>query len=853
MAVLTYEQDSFGVALDLFEKFIQEYPESKLRPEAQLYTAQCQFQSEQFLEARDTLTRLEQSFVPFSLEDRLLFWLGRVYLRVKDYKNAAAYLRKLITAHPESALLYPAQLQLAKVFFLQGDLKGAEGVYATLLSSSKLSIREEALFERGCLFYETQDYEKAIKDFTLLSEAFLDSSRLPQAYFYLGEAYFYRNDFSKAIEYYGRALEKADSDSLKSLCFLGIGWSHLRLNNLKDAEEALSSIDDSRISDFDFDNKNLLSAKALLYLRLNDFEKALSYYEKIIAMNSSRASLVRALFGKAESLKGLSRREEAQELYTQITGYEGSVEDTETISVVAKAHYHLGEFFLAAKENGRALQEFETAAFSPGAEQAVRLSALFQLAALHEENGALAQALALYSQIRNDYSDNAYSDYVQYRLGLLSLRLGSNDAAVAFFVEFNKRYDRSDFLDDVNYYLGSAYFQAGQFSAASKQLNNFLSVFLDSAYRDDAQYLLALSLYKEGQFQNAIDCFKKALLRLDAGDELVEKIEYEIAHTLYKMGREDEAVEKLSEFIRQHPASSFLPRIMFWLGQYHYRNRHFDLSRKDFEALIRSFPHDALAFEAHYQIGLTFLAEEKNADAMRTFQHLLDSCETETQKAKAMLAIGDLFAMMGKSKEAIATYKELTQLVSSNNINEGSGSFSHDLAPHPDERSEEEAQGAGASEGPAQGPRRHRDEMVVRDDVQDGIVNESAASFVGMAFLRLGDHYKQNAQFQEALSFYSEALLFPSMESRAQIQFKIAECQEGGNNPESAQGAYSAIAYAHEEDIPWVVKGLLRSAALYEEKRDWQKAIEQYEKIGVFKAEETKFAQERIELLRKQK
>ena len=746
MAVLTYEQDSFRVALDLFEKFIQEYPESKLRPEAQLYIAQCQFQSDQFLDARDTLTHLEQSFVPFSIEDRLLFWFGRVYLKAKDYANAATYLRKLITAHPESDLVYPAQLQLAKVFSLEGNLKGAEGVYAQLLSSSNLAIQEEALFERGCLSYEAQNYEKAIKDFTLLSEAFLDSQRLPQTYFYLGEAYFYRNDFSKAIEYYTRALEKADSDSLRNLCLLGIGWSHLRLNNLKEAQEALLKIEDSKISDFDFNNESLISAKALLYLRLNDFEKALSYYEKIIDMNLSLASLVRALFGKAESLKGLSRIEEAQKFYSQIISYEGQIQDKETLATIAKAHYHLGEIFLAAEERDHALRVFEKTASLSGVEEEVRLSALFRLAAIHEESGAFAQAFTLYSQIRNDYPNNPYSDYVQYQLGLLSLQLGTFDVALTFFLEFNKRYDRSDFLDDVNYYLGSAYFQSGQFSAANKQLNNFLSVFLDSPYRDDAQYLLALSFYKQGQFQQAVDCFKKASLRLDTHDELAEKIEYEIAHTLYKMGRENEAVDKFGEFIRQHPNSSFLPRVIFWLGQYYYQNRQFDLSRKNFEVLIRSFAHNTLAFEAHYQIGLTYLAEEKYVDAMRTFQRFLDSCETGAQKAKVMLAIGDLFDMMGQNKEAIATYKELTQLVSSNNITV----------------STQDKTEAAKPESVTRGSRKQRDEFVVDDDVQDGVVNESeAGSFIRSAFLSLGDYYKQNAQFQEAISSYEQALLFP--------------------------------------------------------------------------------------------
>ena len=104
MAEEAYQQGSYGVSLDLFKRFIKDYHRSKLIYEAQLYVGQCLFQQDNFIEARDILTKLEDSYFPFTIEDRLLFWLGQVYLKVDDFPKATEYLEKLINTYPNTPI-----------------------------------------------------------------------------------------------------------------------------------------------------------------------------------------------------------------------------------------------------------------------------------------------------------------------------------------------------------------------------------------------------------------------------------------------------------------------------------------------------------------------------------------------------------------------------------------------------------------------------------------------------------------------------------------------------------------------------------------------------------------------------
>ena len=112
-----YDDGYYTESIDLFNKFLDEFPTSPAIFEAKLYIAQCLFYSNRFIESRDTLMELEKSYVPFAIEDRFLFLCGQIYIRVKDFKEAARYLKKIIDNHPDSPLFTNAKMQLGWVLF----------------------------------------------------------------------------------------------------------------------------------------------------------------------------------------------------------------------------------------------------------------------------------------------------------------------------------------------------------------------------------------------------------------------------------------------------------------------------------------------------------------------------------------------------------------------------------------------------------------------------------------------------------------------------------------------------------------------------------------------------------------
>ncbi|MDD5005979.1 MAG: tetratricopeptide repeat protein [Candidatus Omnitrophica bacterium] len=834
-----YDDGSYGVSLNLFQKFINDFPDSQANTEARLYIAQCFFQNNKFIEARDILTKLEKSYVSYGIEDRFLYWSGQVYLKVKDYKEAAKYFKKMVEMHPNSSLLFETKMLLGWVFLQDGKYDEAEQIFDTLTRSEDNAIQEEALFKKGEALFQKKDYNGVLENYTIFTKVFPDSDKLTKVYFYMGDANFYLDNFDKAISYYSMALEKTDDNWLKAASLQGEAWSYLKQNKLKESQDAFSRIDGLEVKNFN--KENFYFGKATLYYRLNRLDEALNYYNELIKMYPRSDMIIQVLFGKAECLVGLSRLEEATDAYLKVIYRAGKIDDKETKEIVVKAHYNLGRIYLKTEDPRSALGEFQKAIALSNDDQ-IKLSSLYELGGIYQNRQEFDKAIDVYTRILKDYPYNSYNDYVWYQLSLVYLKLGKTETAISSLREFNKKFTQSELLDEVNYYLGYAYFKNNEFKESCNQLQKFLDAFPDSPYRDRASYLLAVSFNNRGMFKEAIDNFEKVLKEFAQNKDLAEKSDYAVANALYQMGEEKQAISKFKQFTEEYPESSIAPNVIFWLGQYYYENSLFESARNSFETIIQKYPeYNNLVQEARYEIGLTFLAENKLDSATESFSKLLESCNLKQVKLKTMLALGDLFLEQDKRKEAAQMYKDLIQLACS--------AMDSSI---PKTVSKEENKGLELSDFlDYTGEKANTQNPVIATYKSLGKDNNDFANkFIKLAYIKLGDLYREDRNFSDAVYNYRGAMKYLVGESGVELQFKIAECSEESNNIDTSLEEYLKIPYIYGGDRIWAIKGLLRAARIYEDKENWQEAVNIYEKVFDYNVPESKYAKEKIESLR---
>lgn len=137
---------------------------------------------------------------------------------------------------------------------------------------------EAPLYNLAGIYYDRKEYEKAIELYSKAADA---DNNNGDAYFKLGECYRKLSNIDKAITYYKKAVEAAENLYLfESLFHLGIGY--LQKENYTSGFEYLAKANEINPQD-----PETLFFMGLSSEELNDFDRAIEFYEKSLSIKPS--------------------------------------------------------------------------------------------------------------------------------------------------------------------------------------------------------------------------------------------------------------------------------------------------------------------------------------------------------------------------------------------------------------------------------------------------------------------------------------------------------------------------------------------------------------------------------------
>jgi TolA-binding protein len=413
----------------------------------------------------------------------------------------------------------------------------------------------------------------------------------------------------------------------------------------------------------------------------------------------------------------------------------------------------------------------------------VKVAALCQIGDTYQDSAEYQKAIQTYDGILKEYPDTFYSDYVQYQLGLSLLKSSQYDSAVVAFQKLKAGFPDSKLVDDATYALGLAYFQRENYAASREVFSQFQREFKDSPLRAQATYLLGTSWFNQGKYAEAVEVFKDVVRLYGDDQDLVQKAEYEIADCYYQMGNEKEAMTRFKALRTKYPDSSLTAEVMWWLGEYYFRHKDLVLARRYFSSLIQDYSKSPLVTDAYFALASIDVEEDKPREAIEKFKKVMALGKTDLA-GTAAISIADVYAKMEQYGQALDALKE----------------------------------------------------TVAR--------NANLAPFV---YPKMGDIYRTQAQFDEALHWYRKALEIVPVRETSRMQFRIGEVLEQQQRYGQAIEEYLKVPYLFSETSELSVKAYLRVASLYEEQEKLKDAAAVYAKLAGMNVDESKYARERIE------
>jgi len=658
VAVKSYQDGFYDVAITLFDRFIKTYDDTQKKLEALVYIGQCYFAQEKYLKALDQFEMLLGMEGAEPVRDRVLFWLGEVYSKGRDHRRAAELYRELIEKHKDSSYFLSAHFSLARAYLTGKKYEEAMAVYRDVLKGyAKTSAGEQAAFGICEVLYRKEDFPALKEELARFLESYPEAGELDRALFYLAEASFYLGDFAGAVKAYKACLDQTSADELREFSRIGLGWSYLKEKDYDKAREAFAAYpEDAPLP--------VVLGRAVIFLEEGSAAEALYLYDKVIAADREGEFLPLAYFGRAEALYHLSRFQDA------IVSYRVSLDKLKSVfrgladyrELRDKIHYGLAWSYLKVGDFPSAQEAFQKVV-TLTKDKIFKLSAMCQLADTYLDAGEYDKAIAGYKSFLEIYPDSVYNDYIQFQLGVAWLRSDDTDAAILAFRKLLADYPSSNLVDDARYFLSVTYFQKGLFARAREELEAFAKNCKDSPFRPQALFLLAECWMNEGAYQKAIEHYQAMRQQFPEEAALQQKADYEIAHATFEMGQMAEAQRLFSDFVTRYPDSPFSPNVLFWLGQSLAAQGDHAGARRAFERMIRNYPHHEGVADAYLGIGRAYAAEGDQAMALRSYESALQSAQAgEATRAMTLMAIADAYLSQKEVQQALSYLRQAVGL-----------------------------------------------------------------------------------------------------------------------------------------------------------------------------------------------
>ncbi len=340
MGTAFYEAGRFEEALDRLKKLTSE--------KSQYYSALCYYELHNEKKARNTLNELVNS-TDEQISSNSTFYLAKI-------DNNIGMLQKFIDDSPDHKFTPVANYQLGYNSFINNDYRSSityftearktgnaigneaynsikDKTYYLIAESNFLSNKktdaiaeyelylsvfpygeftDEATFKIGLINFQKRNYKAAELNFNKVISQYRNSEKKGMSNYYIGEIYFEKDEYSKALTYY--------QDALSGICDVGFTWERIGhiyyfQKKYRKAKESLENVPSDTKYLFD---KFLL--KGNIEFAERDYSKALEAYSFAVDYASNSVQEEAVLSRKAWTLYQLKRFDEASRLYSRLSG-----------------------------------------------------------------------------------------------------------------------------------------------------------------------------------------------------------------------------------------------------------------------------------------------------------------------------------------------------------------------------------------------------------------------------------------------------------------------------------------------------------------------------------------------------
>lgn len=588
----------------LMEEFVEKYPTSLKRNSAFIDVANFYFENGKYSHAQKWYEKVDEGSLSRSEQDRFNFNNGYAYFKAKRYDDAKTYFNKVSTSEKYGS---------------------------------------QAKYYLGFIAYEGDDYVEANKNFEEVKGEERYSEDLS---YYQADMNFKLGNFQKAIDMGKEQFDKS-SPAEKSQLSKIIGESYFNLGQYAEAVPYLKEYKGTRGKWSNTDYYQLGYA----YYKEGDFESAIGEFNKIV--DGKNAVAQNAYYHLAESYLKLDKKQEALNAFKNASEMDFSAEIQEDAYLnYAKLSYEIGNSY---KSTPQVLLSFIEK--YPNNANNDELKKLLIDSYITSKN--YKEALDLLENNKNFADKAAYQKVAFYR-GIELYNEANYNEAIAFFDKSMKESQDPNFAARATYWKAESDYQLSNFEKSLGGYKKFAQMpgSQSTSENKNLKYNLAYNQFKLKNYPDAISNFKSYVSSPSAETVRKKDAYLRLGDSYFVTSQYWPAMENYNAAIElggNNDYAEFQKAISYGFA---------DRSEKKIEELIafaKKYPKSVYRDDALYELGNTYVAQNKNSEAISAYDQMIRDIPNSSFVSKALLKKALIYENTGKSNEALTIFKRVAK------------------------------------------------------------------------------------------------------------------------------------------------------------------------------------------------
>ena len=465
----------FDKSIDLFEDFLNEYPNSRYKDNVEGYLVDAYMSTTDYQRALTSINRIKKPGAKvLKAKQNILYNLGVQALANNRNNDAADYFKQAIAVGDyDKTVLNESRLWLAETQYRAGNYKDAAKYQQEYVKSASKSDENYGLaqYNLGYSLLNQNRYAEAKTAFqNAISSKQLSSDLSASAYQGLGQAQYYLRDFSGAQSSYDQALK----------------------------------LDKNTSGDYSMYQKGIMMG---LNKQYNDEIKQM---DELIKTYPKSDLAPQAMLEKGNAQALLGKNNEALDTYAALLkNYPRSVEARKGLLQTALVNKSIGNEDAAIEAYKKVIKQYPTSDEAQAAAEDMKL--------IYADRGQLAEFGKFLNSVPNAPKIDV-NEVERLTFEAAEKVAISDKPSIDKIQQYIKDYPNGAYVAKAKYYIARYHYGKGNYNEAMSAIDEALKGGGDASYAQDALAMRSDILARQGKYEEALQSYKELADRSTSDD-----------------------------------------------------------------------------------------------------------------------------------------------------------------------------------------------------------------------------------------------------------------------------------------------------------------------------------------------